>query len=173
MFETTTPHEDHERMMFEHKVFAKDARNVIASEGTARIERAETYKQWQAWNLRAGFSHLPLNPNIVKVIIIELSTFEPSHVLHSQLPGLFHAPPISLPHLQQPMHLVLGHQIPVVLPDKPSLMPYILRLEFAHYDYRSLGTILANDFALSMVASADMKSINKFLDRRDNQRTRP
>ncbi|KAK2965703.1 hypothetical protein RJ640_022230 [Escallonia rubra] len=67
MFETTTPHEDHERMMFEHKVFAKDARNVIASEGTARIERPETYKQWQAWNLRAGFRHLPLNPNIVKV----------------------------------------------------------------------------------------------------------
>ncbi|KAI8570591.1 hypothetical protein RHMOL_Rhmol01G0047200 [Rhododendron molle] len=41
----------------------------------------------------------------------------------------------------------------------------ILRLEFAHYDYKSQGTISAKDFALSMVASADMSHINKFLDR--------
>ncbi|KAM7508277.1 hypothetical protein LguiA_018730 [Lonicera macranthoides] len=41
----------------------------------------------------------------------------------------------------------------------------ILRLEFAHYDYHSQGSISAKDFALSMVASADMRHINKFLDR--------
>nr|XP_043628617.1 calcium uptake protein, mitochondrial-like [Erigeron canadensis] len=41
----------------------------------------------------------------------------------------------------------------------------ILSLEFAHYDYKSKGTISAKDFALSMVASADMGHINKFLDR--------
>ncbi|CAL5375491.1 unnamed protein product [Camellia sinensis] len=41
----------------------------------------------------------------------------------------------------------------------------ILRLEFAHYDYKSHGTITAKDFALSMVASADMRQVNKFLDR--------
>lgn len=41
----------------------------------------------------------------------------------------------------------------------------MLRLEFAHYDYRSQGSISAKDFALSMVASADMSHINKFLDR--------
>ncbi|GMP36810.1 hypothetical protein CsSME_00008815 [Camellia sinensis var. sinensis] len=41
----------------------------------------------------------------------------------------------------------------------------ILRLEFAHYDYKSQGTITAKDFALSMVASADMRQVNKFLDR--------
>ncbi|KAI7754572.1 hypothetical protein M8C21_013466 [Ambrosia artemisiifolia] len=40
----------------------------------------------------------------------------------------------------------------------------ILLLEFAHYDYKSRGTISAKDFALSMVASADMIHINKFLD---------
>lgn len=40
-----------------------------------------------------------------------------------------------------------------------------MRLEFAHYDYKSQGTISAKDFALSMVASADMSHINKFLDR--------
>ncbi|KAL6974038.1 hypothetical protein U1Q18_028221 [Sarracenia purpurea var. burkii] len=41
----------------------------------------------------------------------------------------------------------------------------ILRLEFAHYDYKSEGSISAKDFALSMIASADMRHINNFLDR--------
>ncbi|KAI3701521.1 hypothetical protein L6452_26670 [Arctium lappa] len=46
-----------------------------------------------------------------------------------------------------------------------DLQNEILSLEFAHYDYKSRGTISAKDFALSMVASADMRHINKFLDR--------
>ncbi|KAF5956520.1 hypothetical protein HYC85_003745 [Camellia sinensis] len=41
---------------------------------------------------------------------------------------------------------------------------FILRLEFAHYDYKSQGTISATNFALLMVASADMRHVNKFLD---------
>ncbi|PHT48033.1 hypothetical protein CQW23_12241 [Capsicum baccatum] len=41
----------------------------------------------------------------------------------------------------------------------------ISRLEFAHYDYKSQGSISAKDFALSMVASADISHIDKFLDR--------
>ncbi|KAK2968381.1 LOW QUALITY PROTEIN: hypothetical protein RJ640_015377 [Escallonia rubra] len=49
----------------------------------------------------------------------------------------------------------------------------LLRLEFAHYDYNSAGTISAKDFALSMVASADMKNINKFLDRVDEITNEP
>ncbi|KAK3211704.1 hypothetical protein Dsin_016410 [Dipteronia sinensis] len=43
----------------------------------------------------------------------------------------------------------------------------MLKLEFAHYDYKLRGTISAKDFALSMVASADMSHINKLLDRVD------
>ncbi|CAN0901104.1 Calcium uptake protein, mitochondrial [Linum grandiflorum] len=41
----------------------------------------------------------------------------------------------------------------------------ILRLEFAHYDHNSTGTISAKDFALSLVASADVTHISKLLDR--------
>ncbi|KAL2587865.1 hypothetical protein AAZV13_13G136000 [Glycine max] len=41
----------------------------------------------------------------------------------------------------------------------------ILRLEFSHYDYNKKGTISARDFALSLVASADINHINKLLDR--------
>ncbi|RZB68601.1 Calcium uptake protein, mitochondrial [Glycine soja] len=43
----------------------------------------------------------------------------------------------------------------------------ILRLEFAHYDYQSRQTISAKDFALSMVASADMSHLGRLLERVD------
>lgn len=43
----------------------------------------------------------------------------------------------------------------------------MLRLEFAHYDYKLRGSISAEDFALSMVASADMSHINTLLNRVD------
>ncbi|KAL8109905.1 calcium uptake protein, mitochondrial-like [Apium graveolens] len=41
------------------------------------------------------------------------------------------------------------------------------RLEFAHYDYKKRGSISAKDFALSMVASADLSHLSKLLDRVD------
>ncbi|KAL9255846.1 Calcium uptake protein, mitochondrial-like protein [Drosera capensis] len=41
----------------------------------------------------------------------------------------------------------------------------LVRLEFAHYDYKSRGSISAKDFALSMIASADIKHLNKLLRR--------
>ncbi|GAB4854622.1 hypothetical protein Ancab_023205 [Ancistrocladus abbreviatus] len=48
-----------------------------------------------------------------------------------------------------------------------SLHDEILRLEFSHYDYMSRGSISAKDFALSVVASADIKHINKLLEQVD------
>lgn len=41
----------------------------------------------------------------------------------------------------------------------------MLRLEFAHYDYKRRETISAKDFALSMVAAADASHLGKLLDR--------
>ena len=41
----------------------------------------------------------------------------------------------------------------------------ILLLEFSHYDFKSQGSISAKDFALSIVASADINHIDKLLDR--------
>lgn len=55
----------------------------------------------------------------------------------------------------------------------PSCAFQILRLEFAHYDYKSQGSISAKDFALSMVASADISHINKFLDRVEDLDDKP
>jgi hypothetical protein len=39
--------------------------NVVACEGLERVERPETYKQWQVRNLRAGFRQLPLDKEIM------------------------------------------------------------------------------------------------------------
>ncbi|XP_027183323.1 calcium uptake protein, mitochondrial [Coffea eugenioides] len=44
----------------------------------------------------------------------------------------------------------------------------MLKLEFSHYDYKCRGTISAKDFALSMVAAADLKHLGKLHDRVDD-----
>ena len=42
-----------------------------------------------------------------------------------------------------------------------------MRLEFAHYDYKSRKTISAKDFAHSIVASADLSHLGRLLERVD------
>ncbi|KAB1206410.1 Scarecrow-like protein 14 [Morella rubra] len=42
--------------------------NAIACEGLERVERPETYKQWQVRNLRAGFRQLPLDQDILRQV---------------------------------------------------------------------------------------------------------
>lgn len=66
MLETNVPREDEQRLLIERDLFGRDALNVIACEGSERVERPETYKQWQVRNLRAGFTQLPLDPDIMK-----------------------------------------------------------------------------------------------------------
>lgn len=48
-----------------------------------------------------------------------------------------------------------------------------MQLEFSHYDHKKRGTISAKDFALSLVASADINHINKLLDRVDELDNKP
>ncbi|KAL0321932.1 UNVERIFIED_CONTAM: Scarecrow-like protein 14 [Sesamum calycinum] len=67
MLEAIIPREIHERMLLERIVFGREAMNVIACEAAERIERPETYKQWQARNMRAGFEQLPLDKEIMKM----------------------------------------------------------------------------------------------------------
>ncbi|XP_044472689.1 scarecrow-like protein 9 [Mangifera indica] len=66
LLETLVPREDHERMLIEHEIFGREALNVIACEGWERVERPETYKQWQVRNLRAGFVQIPFDREIVQ-----------------------------------------------------------------------------------------------------------
>ncbi|XP_047342244.1 scarecrow-like protein 9 [Impatiens glandulifera] len=74
MLETNVPREYHERMLIEREVFGKEALNVIACEGWERVERPETYKQWQVRNMRAGFAQVPFNRDIVEKAVWKVRT---------------------------------------------------------------------------------------------------
>ncbi|KAB1201813.1 Scarecrow-like protein 14 [Morella rubra] len=69
MFDVTLPREDQlERLMFEREFFGREAMNVIACESSERVERPETYRQWQARTVRAGFKVLPLDQELVQLM---------------------------------------------------------------------------------------------------------
>jgi hypothetical protein len=66
-FDVTISRENPERLMFEREFCGREAMNVIACEGLEKVERPETYKQWQARTMRAGFRQLPLDRELVNV----------------------------------------------------------------------------------------------------------
>ncbi|XP_061996622.1 scarecrow-like protein 14 [Rosa rugosa] len=67
MLDMCVPRDIPERMLIEREIFGREAMNVIACEGSERIERPETYKQWQVRNRRAGLTQLPLNQEIMSI----------------------------------------------------------------------------------------------------------
>ncbi|KAK4777696.1 hypothetical protein SAY87_017883 [Trapa incisa] len=71
MLETTMPREhkdSKERTMLESEFYSWGVINAIACEGPERIQRPETYKQWQVRHERAGFKQLPLDQLMMKEI---------------------------------------------------------------------------------------------------------
>eukprot|EP00250_Pteridium_aquilinum_P022219 c25328_g1_i4 orf=629-2587(-) len=54
-----------ERLIVERSCCYRDIVNIVACEGAERVERLETYKQWQACIKRAGFAQLPFPPTIL------------------------------------------------------------------------------------------------------------
>ncbi|CAN4100977.1 unnamed protein product [Withania somnifera] len=66
MFDATLPRDDQQRLHFEQGFLKREAMSVIACEGSERVERPETYKQWQVRNMRAGFKLLPLNQQLME-----------------------------------------------------------------------------------------------------------
>ncbi|KZV28805.1 scarecrow-like protein 14-like [Dorcoceras hygrometricum] len=66
MFDSTLPRDNPERINFEQDFSGREIINAIACEGAERVERPETYKQWQVRYGRAGFKQLPLNQEIMK-----------------------------------------------------------------------------------------------------------
>ncbi|KAI8523759.1 hypothetical protein RHMOL_Rhmol13G0097000 [Rhododendron molle] len=66
MFDIVAPREDEGRRMYEGEVWGRGIMNVIACEGTERVERPESYQQWQVRNIRAGFGQLPVNQEIMR-----------------------------------------------------------------------------------------------------------
>ncbi|KAJ1277355.1 hypothetical protein BS78_05G288400 [Paspalum vaginatum] len=68
ILDATAPRDDERRMVAERDLLGRCALNVVACEGPDRVERPETYRQWQARCRRAGLRQLPLCPDVVKVI---------------------------------------------------------------------------------------------------------
>ncbi|XAR60618.1 hypothetical protein NMG60_11034063 [Bertholletia excelsa] len=68
MFDANLPRENPQRVVFEREMWGKEIVNILASEGAERIERPETYKQWQNRMIRAGLRQLPLNRGILKSV---------------------------------------------------------------------------------------------------------
>jgi hypothetical protein len=68
MLDSNMPREDEMRLKFEKEFYGREVMNVIACEGSERVERPETYKQWQVRNMRAGLKQLPLDPHVIKYL---------------------------------------------------------------------------------------------------------
>lgn len=77
------------RLMFEKELFGREIVNIIACEGFERVERAQTYKQWQLRNMRNGFRPLPLDQRIIDKLKGRLPKIHPHTQLHLQhMPSL-------------------------------------------------------------------------------------
>ncbi|KAJ4832133.1 hypothetical protein Tsubulata_038673 [Turnera subulata] len=66
MCDAIMPREDQMRLKFEKEFYGREIMNIIACEGSERVERPEPYKQWHFRNTRAGLKQLPLNPAVLK-----------------------------------------------------------------------------------------------------------
>ncbi|XP_058755646.1 scarecrow-like protein 14 [Vicia villosa] len=64
--------EDPMRLMYEKEFCGREVMNTIACEGSERVERPETYKQWQVRNIRAGFRQLPLDKQLINKLRCKL-----------------------------------------------------------------------------------------------------
>lgn len=75
MFDTTIPRDNQERLTFEREFYGREIINTIASEGLERVERPETYKQWQVRLARAGFKPMPLDQDVMKKLQMKLKNW--------------------------------------------------------------------------------------------------
>ncbi|KAJ8562736.1 hypothetical protein K7X08_031188 [Anisodus acutangulus] len=81
MLEANIPREIPERLLVEKLIFGREAMNVVACEAAERIERPETYKQWQVRNIRAGFRQLPLNEEILRMANDRVKAYQKDFVI--------------------------------------------------------------------------------------------
>jgi len=66
MLNSTVAQNHEARILIERDLLGADVFNVVACDGAERIERPESYKQWQVRIHKAGFKQLPVNQTILK-----------------------------------------------------------------------------------------------------------
>ncbi|CAM0149590.1 unnamed protein product [Urochloa decumbens] len=68
MMDAMAPRDNAERILIEQEFLGRHALNAIACEGSDRVERPETYRQWQVRTAQAGLRQLPSDPDVVKAV---------------------------------------------------------------------------------------------------------
>ncbi|KAI3423660.1 GRAS domain-containing protein [Psidium guajava] len=85
MFDTTMNHDNAQRLVLERDFLGREIMNVVACEGLERVERPETYKQWQVRLTRVGFQQLPLDQELIKKARAKLSgEYHKDFALHEE-----------------------------------------------------------------------------------------
>ncbi|KAF8041238.1 hypothetical protein BT93_B3234 [Corymbia citriodora subsp. variegata] len=74
MIDATIASDNDQRLVMEGEFYGREIMNIVACEGLERVERPETYKQWQARLARAGFRQLPLDQEVIKMGRTKMST---------------------------------------------------------------------------------------------------
>ncbi|XP_066363090.1 scarecrow-like protein 9 [Miscanthus floridulus] len=69
MLDMSAPRDNEERKLLEGGMLGREILNIVACEGADRIEKPETYQQWQARCHKAGFEQLSLDPAIMKLVL--------------------------------------------------------------------------------------------------------
>ncbi|CAL0321891.1 unnamed protein product [Lupinus luteus] len=65
MYDAVISRKNEWRLLIEREIPGREIMNIIACEGFERVERPETYKQWQIRNTRAGFKQIPLDKELM------------------------------------------------------------------------------------------------------------
>ena len=60
--ENSFPPEHPDRQIIDHEIVGREILNIVACEGLERVERSETYRQWQTRTTRAGFQQKATSP---------------------------------------------------------------------------------------------------------------
>ncbi|XP_020214550.1 scarecrow-like protein 34 [Cajanus cajan] len=81
VFDTVVPRDNEWRMMIESEILGREVINVVACEGPQRVQRPETYKQWQVRITRVGFKQLPLNKELMAKFRTKLREYHRDFVL--------------------------------------------------------------------------------------------
>ncbi|CAO2145253.1 unnamed protein product [Urochloa humidicola] len=68
IMDVMAPRDNAVRIFIEQVFLGRRALNAIACEGSDRVERPETYRQWQVRTAHAGLRQLSLDPDIVKAV---------------------------------------------------------------------------------------------------------
>lgn len=71
--------DDRQRISAEEHCVARDVVNILACEGTERVERHEAFGKWRIRLTMAGFSQIPLGPSVNKGVVDMLKEYSPNY----------------------------------------------------------------------------------------------